>query len=581
MVGGRYRIEDVVGTGAMGTVWRGYDTRLRRPVAVKEVNLPPTATDDERTVLTRRAMAEARHAAKVSHPNIVAVHDVVADRGLPCLVMRLVEGRSLGDVVRASGPLDPVRVARIGVALVDALAAAHRGGVVHRDVKPSNVLLTDDGEVLLTDFSIATDAMRGTASAGGGALGSPGYIAPERLNGQSTGREADLFGLGATLFCAVEGYGPFDRPDPLAALLATATSPHPVPVRAGGLAPLLDALLVKDPAERPSLAQVRVGLDAVARGTDAPTGTLPGVAADAAPPEVPADEAATVAAATAAAPRPPTDSPSDPSRAASVQADDPRPGEGARSGAGASADAAARADAVPRADGRTGAVPRSGLPTPGVPQHAAPRRAGRRRAVIAALAATVCAALVLAFVVLRDGSGGTDAPVSSTASLAASLPVVSAAPGASASSASPPSSASASASGTPTPSASASSSKPPTPSRSPSPDPIGQVTTAELSVSPSSYLGSCANPVTFTVNLSVGVDDGPTVVRYTVSLAPGDSEVAGGAGTASDPDDPVEFSDQVGLEFTQGSRTYAVQAVVDSPTRFSPVPARISVLCVG
>ena len=273
MVGGRYRVEDVVGTGAMGTVWRGYDTRLRRPVAVKEVNLPATATDDERTQLTRRAMAEARHAARVAHPNIVAVHDVVADRGLPCLVMRLVEGRSLGDTVRSSGPLDPLRVAQIGVALVDALAAAHRGGVVHRDVKPSNVLLTDDGEVLLTDFSIATDTMRGTMSAGG-ALGSPGYIAPERLNGQQTGSEADLFGLGATLFCAVEGFGPFDRHDPLAALLATATNPHPAPQRAGALAPLLDALLSKDPAARPDLAQVRAGLSAVVRGESAQTEEL-------------------------------------------------------------------------------------------------------------------------------------------------------------------------------------------------------------------------------------------------------------------------------------------------------------------
>lgn len=231
MIGGRYRVEAVVGTGAMGTVWRGYDTRLHRPVAVKEVNLPNTATDDQRTLMTRRAMAEARHAAKVSHPNIVAVHDVVAERGMPCLVMRLVEGRSLGETVRSTGPVSPVQTAQIGIALVDALAAAHRGGVVHRDVKPSNVLLTDDGEVLLTDFSIATDSMRGTMSAGSGALGSPGYIAPERLNGQTTGREADLFGLGATLFCAVEGFGPFDRHDPLAALLATATTPHPAPKR--------------------------------------------------------------------------------------------------------------------------------------------------------------------------------------------------------------------------------------------------------------------------------------------------------------------------------------------------------------
>jgi serine/threonine protein kinase len=272
LVGGRYRVDEVIGTGAMGTVWRGYDTRLRRRVAIKEVHLAAAVTDEQRKVLTRRAMAEARHAARVSHPNIVAVHDVVADRGLPCLVMRLVEGRSLSDLVRKEGPATPARTAEIGIALVDALSAAHRAGVVHRDVKPSNVLLTET-EVLLTDFSIATDSEHNTMSAGSGALGSPGYIAPERLKGEPTGAEADLFGLGATLFCAVEGRGPFDRADPLASLLATATSPHPMPKRAGPMGALLDALLAKDPSERPDLAEIRAALVAVAR---APEATEPG-----------------------------------------------------------------------------------------------------------------------------------------------------------------------------------------------------------------------------------------------------------------------------------------------------------------
>ncbi|SHN47983.1 Serine/threonine protein kinase [Cryptosporangium aurantiacum] len=508
MVGGRYRIEDVVGTGAMGTVWRGFDTRLRRPVAVKEVNLPATATDDQRTVLTRRAMSEARHAARVAHPNIVAVHDVVADHGLPCLVMRLVEGRSLGESVRAEGPVSPARAAQIGIALVDALAAAHRGGVVHRDVKPSNVLLTDDGEVLLTDFSIATDSFRGTMSAGSGALGSPGYIAPERLNGHPTGPEADLFGLGATLFCAVEGSGPFDRTDPLAALLATATAPHPAPRRAGALAPLLDVLLDKDPAARPDLARTRAALVAVAHAPepvvdDAPTEELQKTEAD--------------------------DEPSTPPRSA-------------------------------------------------VASHAAPPSGRRIRTIIAGLAVAVCAAVVLAAVVLQSGGGKDDGRVAATASLAAPAP---SGPDQSASPAVGSPSPSASKSTTPTPTPPASASKSAAPSPSASPEPVGRVTAAELSVSPTSYLGSCAGPVPFTVDLSVAVSDAPTDVRYTISLAPGDSEVAGGGGSVSDAERTFDTSDQVGLEFSQGSGTYAVQAIVESPTRYSPVPAQIRVVCVG
>ncbi|MFB9319555.1 serine/threonine-protein kinase [Cryptosporangium minutisporangium] len=536
LVGGRYRIEDVVGTGAMGTVWRGYDTRLRRPVAVKEVNLPTTATDDQRTVLTRRAMTEARHAARVSHPNIVAVHDVVADRGLPCLVMRLVEGSSLGETVRMHGPLSPARTAEIGVALVDALAAAHRGGVVHRDVKPSNVLLTDDGEVLLTDFSIATDSFRGTMSAGSGALGSPGYIAPERLNGHSTGPEADLFGLGATLFCAVEGSGPFDRADPLAALLATATAPHPTPRRAGPLAPLLDALLDKDPAARPDLTRTRAELAAVARAPESVNSFRPATAEDARPRRRPEVEKSSVVA----------DAPRDDAPTEELHTTE--------------------ADATPSTPLRSE-----------VPTHVAPRSGRRLRALVGGLAVAVCAAVLLAAAVLQRDAGTDDGPGATTASLAAPAVTDRATPISPAAGSPSPS---ATVSPTPTPTASASASKPAKPKPSKSPKPIGQVTAAELSVSPASYLGSCIEPVQFTVDISVAVSEGPTDVRYTIALAPGDSEIAGGAGSA-DEDQTFDSSDQVGLDFTQGSGTYAVQAVVESPTRYSPVPAQIRVVCVG
>ena len=545
LVAGRYRIEDVVGTGAMGTVWRGYDTRLHRPVAVKEVNLPNTATDDQRTDLTRRAMAEARHAARVSHPNIVAVHDVVAERGLPFLVMRLVEGQSLGQSVRTDGPMSPVRAAQIGIALVDALAAAHRGGVVHRDVKPSNVLLTDDGEVLLTDFSIATDAFRGTLSAGSGALGSPGYIAPERLNGQSTGPEADLFGLGATLFCAVEGYGPFDRHDPLAALLATATNPHPAPKRAGALAPLLDALLDKDPASRPDLARVRAELVAVVRAAET---VVPGDPAAAATEELHEPVIDAVSSAS-------------PASAAAVEAAEP----------------GSEAPTVPSRSGLGAGVPRVGEP-----QHAAPRDGRRLRTIVGALAVLVCAAVLLTFVVLQRGDDPGEGAASPTVSLAAPPSSTQVTPGSpAAGSPSPSATASASVSVSPTPRASASASRPAAVAPSASPEPVGQVTAADLSVAPTSYLGSCANPVSFAVNVSVTVSDAPTDVRYTLSLAPGDSELLGGGGAVSEGESTFETTDQVGLEFTSGSGTYAVQAAVELPTRFSPVPVQIRVICVG
>lgn len=499
LVGGRYRVDEVIGTGAMGTVWSGYDTRLHRPVAVKEVHLTASATDDERAVLTRRAMAEARHAARVSHPNIVAVHDVVADRGLPCLVMRLVEGHSLADQIRADGPVSPVEAATIGIALVDALAAAHRGGVVHRDVKPSNVLITSD-EVLLTDFSIATDSTRATLSAGS-ALGSPGYIAPERLNGDPTGAEADLFGLGATLFCAVEGRGPFDRADPLAALLATATNPHPLPKRAGPLAPVLDSLLAKDPADRPELAQVRASLVAVAHG-----------------------------------PR------------SSEPTTDP--------------------DALRRtADSQ-------------VPTHVAPRSRRRSGLLIGAAVIAVCLAVMLVTTVLR---GNGDRPNGSAAVAAAPPPTASATtprtsgapdlslPSAASAHRVAPSPRAAK------PSATIPSSRPPS---QPAP-PTGQTLSATLSVSPPSYLGSCAGDVTFTAQLSVVVSKAPTQVRYRLALTPGNGEIAAGTGTASADTNTFTSSDPVSVHFANGSGTYAVQAAIEAPSQYAPVPEAIHVVCIG
>jgi serine/threonine protein kinase len=248
---GRYQLDHVLGTGGTGTVWRARDLTLNRDVAIKELRFSGHLTDADRADLAARALAEASNAARLDHPSIVSVYDVIQEDGRPWIVMQLVEGSSLFDYVNDHGPLAPTEVARIGVTMIDALAAAHEAGIVHRDVKPSNILRQPDGQVLLTDFSIAAALGTGTATRTGILLGSPGYLAPERVAGTRAGPPADHFGLGATLFFAAEGYGPFDRPDALAGLFATATEPHPRPVKAGpALTEVIDGLLTKDPARR-------------------------------------------------------------------------------------------------------------------------------------------------------------------------------------------------------------------------------------------------------------------------------------------------------------------------------------------
>jgi hypothetical protein len=267
VVAGRYRLDIVIGSGGMGTVWRGYDEMLHRPVAIKELHLPAQLGDTARAEAVARAFTEARHAARLQHPGIVSVYDIAEHDGRPWIVMQLVEGVSLYQRVRQHGPMPPVEAARIGIAVLDALAAAHAAGVVHRDVKPSNVLLGPRGEVLLTDFSIAFAIGAVTMTNTGVVLGSPGYVAPERVSGGKTGPATDLFGLGATLFFLVEGVGPFDNEEPLAALLASATQPHPRPRNGGPITPVIDGLLAKDPAQRMTALTAAGALAAIAGRT--------------------------------------------------------------------------------------------------------------------------------------------------------------------------------------------------------------------------------------------------------------------------------------------------------------------------
>ena len=252
-VAGRYRLGRSLGVGGMGRVWLAHDELLRREVAVKEVVLPFGMSDDEREELRLRTLREARAAARLSHPNVVQIYDVIHGEQQPWIVMEYVAARSLLQVVEEHGPLPGEQVALIGLAILSALAAANRAGVLHRDIKPSNVLIAHDGRVVLTDFGSAVlDDTDGTITKTGLVLGSPQYIAPERARTGISTPESDLWSLGATLYTAVEGRSPFHRPTVTATLIAVATE-RPDPIRRGtALKPVISGLLKKNPAARMS-----------------------------------------------------------------------------------------------------------------------------------------------------------------------------------------------------------------------------------------------------------------------------------------------------------------------------------------
>ncbi|ONI71797.1 hypothetical protein BWI15_16825 [Kribbella sp. ALI-6-A] len=246
----RYRLLDSLGRGGMGVVWHARDEVLGREVAVKEVLLPPELPEEEQAVMRERTLREARSAARLSHPNVVTVYDVVEEDGRPWIVMELVKSRTLAQAIRDDGPLPWREVALIGVQVLEALQAAHAAGVLHRDVKPSNVLLAEDGRVVLTDFGIASMEGETTLTRTGMLVGSPAFIAPERVRARGAGPESDLWSLGATLYTAVEGRPPHDRGAALPTLTAAVTeAPDPAP-SAGPLWPAIDGLLRKEPAER-------------------------------------------------------------------------------------------------------------------------------------------------------------------------------------------------------------------------------------------------------------------------------------------------------------------------------------------
>ncbi|MFJ2232755.1 serine/threonine-protein kinase [Streptomyces sp. NPDC087859] len=264
LIGGRYRLLGKLGHGGMGTVWRAKDETVDREVAVKEPRVPDHLPERERANAFERMRREARAAARLDHPAVVNVHDVAVVDGQPWIVMELVHGRSLGDALQ-EGTLGAREAARIGLEVLGALEAAHAAGILHRDVKPDNVLLGRHDRVVLTDFGIAQIEGETSLTDTGGFVGSPEYIAPERVLGQRPGPASDLWSLGVVLYAATEGVSPFRRSNTPATLQSVLNATPAVPASASGpLADVITGLLQKDPARRPNAAQVRALLETAA-----------------------------------------------------------------------------------------------------------------------------------------------------------------------------------------------------------------------------------------------------------------------------------------------------------------------------
>jgi eukaryotic-like serine/threonine-protein kinase len=275
LIADRYALQTAIGQGGMGIVWRASDTLLGREVAIKEVRVPPTVPDSERDSMGARVLREARAAARLNHPGAVTIYDVINEQGHAFIVMELIHAPTLAEVVADEGPLDPGRAAGVGLQIAAALAAAHQAGIVHRDVKPGNVMLAPDGTARLTDFGIARVQGDPKLTSTGLIVGSPAYMAPEQAAGQAAGPPADMWALGATLYFAVEGVSPFERGGSIATLTAVVNEEPRPPRRAGPLAPVIAALLSKSPAARPSAQGLRHQLEQVMSGEIQAAGARP------------------------------------------------------------------------------------------------------------------------------------------------------------------------------------------------------------------------------------------------------------------------------------------------------------------
>ena len=269
VVADRYELLESVGRGGFGVVWRACDTLLQRHVAVKEIHIPGFLNDEDRAGLREKVLKEARAAARLDHPGAVTVFDVIDDDGNPVIVMELVDAPNLTELVTQQGPLEPAEAARIGLEVLEVLIAAHARGIVHRDVKPGNVMVASSGRVRLGDFGVAAILDDPTVTTSGAVTGSPAYMAPEQATNKGALPESDLWSLGATMYFAVEGRPPFDKGAPLPTLASIVQDPPRPAEKAGSLKPVLDALLVKDPEARLTATQLKDRLAKVATAATA------------------------------------------------------------------------------------------------------------------------------------------------------------------------------------------------------------------------------------------------------------------------------------------------------------------------
>ncbi len=452
LVSGRYRLLNVIGTGGMGRVWLADDELLDRRVAIKEINTPVDAGNTQMLDVQLRTVREARAAAKLGHPAVVTVFDVVWRPGQAWIVMEYVQSRSLHDAIKQDGPLPHAEAARIGLQVLGGLRAAHAVGVLHRDVKPHNVLLADDGRVVLTDFGLAT--FEGAEKTSDLLMGSPHYVAPERLTADADqGEAADLWSLGATLYTAVEGQPPFARATTQASLGAVLHEPPDEPQHPGLLTPVIMALLTKDPKSRPAAARVEEALGRIVTpiprrpgagtGVEPATRPQPVARVDPTRPISPAPVA--YASGTAPAARPVGDTPAGPrighpaggSAAGAGPAGAGPPGAGAPGGsaAGGSAAGGSAGSGTPISGAPISGIPISGIPISGIPTsggaarglaavrpvtEASRRPRPRRGAVIAAVAAAAVLAAGIGTTVALAGTGNDDKGAKSTTGTAAS-----------------------------------------------------------------------------------------------------------------------------------------------------------------
>ncbi|MFT4165539.1 MAG: protein kinase [Microlunatus sp.] len=384
VIADRYRVVRQLGAGGMGVVWEAHDERLNRSIAIKQLRTQHGVTDAETEVITQRAIREARISARLQHPYAVSVFDVVEHEGKPCIVMELVPSMPLSEVMRELGSLVPQEAARMGAQVASALAAAHALGIVHRDIKPGNILIGDDGAARICDFGISRAYGDATLTMTGMITGTPAYLAPEAARGEESTYASDVFSLGATLYAAVEGEPPFGNDgNAIAVLYRVAAGELRQPERAGALAPLLLAMLNPDPASRPTMAEAAAQLSALAdgRASAVPPGSAVSTAPTRVMPTPPAAESTPPPSATVALPQQPgLESPAEPAAGA------PSP------------------------------VPPSSVPPSSVPpanaQRADPAPTKRRRGLVAVLIVAVVA-VVIAFAVLLPRLGQPSAEPSS------------------------------------------------------------------------------------------------------------------------------------------------------------------------